>query len=132
MPLIYRHQKGAALSIEEMDGNFRSLEARIENLEQGPLLAEGIGSITQRGDQLHIQGTHGSDWGVFKLPRIMPCFRGVWAAEQDYDLANFVEYNHAFYLCLITHVSTASWEQDLAAGCWQPMGMPLPLPQGER
>ena len=67
MPLTYRHQKGAPLTVEELDGNFKELEARIQILENHT--GETLGKIELEGDQLSFMGSLGTHFGTFTLPK---------------------------------------------------------------
>ena len=116
MPIVYREHKGAPLSVQEMDENFKHLDERLTALESGPLMAEGIKEIHQDGDQLIIEGTHGRRFGPFVLPRYLPNVRGEWTAGVRYAYGDWVSYKKALYFCKIAHVSA-----DFAAQteCWK-------------
>ncbi len=130
--MIYRTDKGAPLTIEEMDDNFRELEDRLKALETHLDSGEGIGKITAHGDALTITGTFGTDFGTFPLPKATLTPRGPWASETPYHSLDFVMYNQGVYCCLKDHLSTL-WEHD--APLWQEiltLPKPLPLPLYEK
>ena len=116
MPIIYRAHKGAPLTIEEMDSNFEHLERRLEHLETSPLVAEGIKSIKQEGDQLTILCTLGCVFGPFTLPKYLPNPKGAWQPKVRYVVGDWVNHNKAVYFCKQGHSSEAF---DGQKECWQ-------------
>jgi hypothetical protein len=106
MGIIYRHQKKEPLTIEEMDGNFAHLEARVKNLEAKPPLAEGIAAISQEGDQLTILGTFGTVLGKVTLPKAIPNLRGKWQPKTAYRVLDWVQVKQGLYSCMTPHTST--------------------------
>jgi len=115
MGIVYRHQKGEPLTIEEMDGNFANLEGRIKSLETSPPLAEGIAKVTQEGDQLTVYGSFGTVLGRVTLPKAFPNPRGKWAPETAYYVLDWVQEKDGVYSCLSPHTST---EFDADKGNW--------------
>jgi hypothetical protein len=69
MTLIYRTQKGAPLTSLEIDTNFKELDTRLKHLEERPEKGEGLGKVQVKEDQVTFQGTFGSDFGTFPLPK---------------------------------------------------------------
>ena len=116
MPIVYREHKGAPLSVQEMDGNFEHLDKRLQALEEGPLMAEGIKEIRQKGDQLIIEGSFGRLFGPFVVPKYLPIVKGEWAPNQRYSYGDWVNYKKVLYFCRTPHVSSAFEAQ---ADCWQ-------------
>ncbi|MBY0462926.1 MAG: hypothetical protein K2Q34_07075 [Alphaproteobacteria bacterium] len=116
MPIVYREYKGAPLSVQEIDGNFKHLDERLTALESGPLMAEGIKEIRQEGDQLIIEGTFGRMFGPFVLPKYLPNVRGEWTAGIRYVYGDWVNYKKALYFCKQAHVSS---DFEAQADCWQ-------------
>ena len=116
MPIVYRAHKGAPLSIQEIDGNFEHLDKRLQALEEGPLMAEGIKEIRQEGDQLIIEGTHGRTFGPFVLPRYLPIVKGEWAPDQRYAYGDWVSYKKALFFCTTPHVSS---DFEAQSDCWK-------------
>lgn len=124
--LTYRTEKGAPLTIEEMDGNFCDIESRLKLLETHLVSGEGIGKIHTQGDQLHIVGTFGTDFGAFPLPKISLKPRGSWIAQTPYQAFDLVTHERGVYCCSQNHLSTL-WEQDGHA--WQEiLTFPTPPP----
>ncbi len=68
MPLTYRNQKGAPLTVEELDSNFKELEGRIQNLENHT--GETIGKVELEGNQLTFMGSYGTIFGTVTLPKV--------------------------------------------------------------
>lgn len=69
MTLIYRDEKGSPLTIQEIDGNFRELETRINTLSDAQEQTEGLGKISIEGDQIRFTGIFGTDFGSVTLPK---------------------------------------------------------------
>ncbi len=121
MTIIYRAQKGAPLTMEEIDGNFKDLDTRLEAIEEHTLEVGGISRILLEGDELVIQGTNHSTLGRVRLP--MPQFfgRGEWEAQQHYNVYDLIRHEASLYLCLKAHQS-ASFEQE--NNYWQVLWQP--------
>lgn len=115
MGIIYRHQKKEPLSIEEMDGNFATLEKRLKHLESNPPLTEGIAHIIQEGDRLTFQGTLGTVLGHATLPKAFPSYRGKWQPNASYHILDWVQLKQGLYACVQPHTSK-SFQEDEA--CW--------------
>lgn len=111
MPVVYRHQKGAPLTSDEIDGNFEELLKRIETLEITPTPAEGIKEIEQNGDTLNITGSYGTSFGHFKLPLLTYTMRGKWEANTSYAAYNVVAKDAQTWVCVTTHHSGAQFEE---------------------
>ena len=125
MTIIYRALKGAPLTMEEIDGNFKDLDTRLEAIEEHTLDDGGISEILLEGDELVIQGTHHNTLGRVRLP--MPQFsgRGEWEAQQHYNIYDLVRHETTLYLCLKAHQSVSfGQERDY----WQVLRQP---PQAE-
>lgn len=104
MPLVYRTEKGAPLTVEEVDGNFKSLDERLIALEARTPTDEGIDRITVDDDALIIHGNQGSTWGPFALPRFVPRFWREWEIGKAYGLGDWLCQGGQLYLCTQTHV----------------------------
>lgn len=114
--ITYRTDKGAPLTIEEMDGNFRDIESRLKVLETHLEAGEGIGKILVQGETMNILGTFGTDFGTFPLPKASLKLRGPWMSQTPYQTLDLVTQGHGVYCCSQDHLSTL-WEQDSHA--WQ-------------
>jgi hypothetical protein len=118
MPIIYRQTKGAPLLVEEIDGNFAELEQRLKTLETTPILAEGIGKITQAGDHITITGSFGTVFGTFTLPKSLPNPRGEWLTRTAYAMGDWVAVKNQIYACVRAHTSGV-FATDLESGIWK-------------
>ena len=105
MSIVYRHQKKEPLTIEEMDGNFATLEKRIKNLESNPPLVESIANIIQEGERLTFQGTMGTNLGQAILPKAFPHYRQKWQPETSYYVLDWVQFKNGLYSCIQAHTS---------------------------
>ncbi len=115
MSIVYRHQKNEPLTIEEMDGNFANLDARLKLVETKPPLGEGIARITQEGDQLTVHGTFGGILGKVVLPKIFPNFKGKWQPSTPYRVMDWVQVKQNLYSCVKAHTSIEFSEDK---PCW--------------
>jgi hypothetical protein len=104
MPLVYRLEKGAPLTVEEVDGNFRDLEERLTVLEARTSTDEGIERITVEEGAMVIHAGHGRTWGPFALPRFVPHYWREWEAGSAYGLGDWLSHGGHLYLCIHTHV----------------------------
>jgi hypothetical protein len=121
MTIIYRAQKGAPLTMEELDGNFKDLDTRLERVEEQAPYEGGISQVILEGDELVIQGPQDTTVGRVRLP--MPQFlgRGEWQDHQDYSVYALVRHETALYLCLKAHQSTHfDQERHYWQLLWQP------------
>lgn len=111
MTLIYRDQKGAPLTIEELDGNFKDLNRRLETLEEHSFEGGGISDIKLEGDELVILGAHHLELGRVRLP--MPQFlgKGAWQEKHPYAVYDLIRHEQGVYVCVKSHEST-TFEQD--------------------
>jgi hypothetical protein len=105
MSIIYRHQKKEPLTIEEMDGNFATLEKQIKNLESTLPLAESIATIIQEGDRLTFQGSLGTILGQATLPKAFPNYRQKWQPHTAYHVLDWVQLKQSLYACIQPHTS---------------------------
>jgi hypothetical protein len=114
--ITYRTEKGAPLTADEIDGNFRELVARIKVLEAHLESGEGLGQILVQGDQMTLIGTFGKEFGTFTLPKAVLTPRGPWLPQTPYQKLDLVTYENGLYCCAKDHPST-TWEHD--APLWQ-------------
>jgi len=106
MPIKYRMQKGAPLTIEELDNNFRELEERLNALESQDNLSRSIGKITLEGRALIFEDLSGDIIShiTIPLPTIVP--RGAWTSDVQYTVGDLVVFESCAYVCQINHQST--------------------------
>lgn len=125
MTIIYRHEKGAPLTSEEIDGNFKELDGRLKTLEENKEEGEGLAKIQIEGDQISFRGTFGKDFGTFTLPKATLNLCGSWCEQKPYRKLDLVTMHNALYCCTEDHMSI-SWSQDHLR--WKQV---LSLPQGQ-
>lgn len=83
MAMTFRDTKGSALTSDEVDENFRTLQALIEAVTGTP--GVGIASIVQTGSTISIHMTDASVLGPFVLPKAAFTWRGDWEGGATYD-----------------------------------------------
>ncbi|MBL0941584.1 MAG: hypothetical protein IBJ00_02480 [Alphaproteobacteria bacterium] len=106
MTIIYRADKGAPLTSNELDGNFKDLAERILALETTPLQAESIAKIEVQGDLMTVTGSKGTVFGHFPLPKVIFHPRGSWRSEMSYAVYDLVRVKAKLYICQSPHIST--------------------------
>lgn len=116
MPILYRALKGAPLTAEEVDNNFKDLDTRLKSLEDSPPDAEGIASISVENGQMTLQGTQGNTFGPFALPKVFWKARGPWQKNTLYAPFDVVAYGTSLWGCLIGHTSGETFQ---ATSLWQ-------------
>ena len=112
MPLVYRSTKGAPLTADEIDGNFKELDQRLQHLQENPECGEGLGKIDVLDDHLRFSGTFGTDFGTFPLPKPKLNLCGHWRAHTPYQALDLITYERGLYGCEKPHTST-TWEKDV-------------------
>ena len=110
MTILYRHQKGAPLTAEEVDGNFYELVSRLEALEQKATQNESIVKIEQKGDQLEFMSSFGNILGQFKLPTLQYTLRGKWTTGTSYASQDVVTRDAQTWVCTTAHTSTTEFD----------------------
>jgi hypothetical protein len=120
MPITYINAKGSPLTPDELDDNFKTLQERIQVLEDIKFYGEGISRITQTDSGLSIHGSLGSVWGPFSLPRHVPQFHTNWEAGKTYGQGDWLMHERKTYLCTKSHVGKTLAE-DLTQN-WQNVG----------
>ena len=112
MPVLYRHQKGAPLTADEVDGNFHHLVSRLERLEQKFIQNEFIARVEQEGDQLIIISNLENVLGQVKLPTLKYVLRGHWLPETSYAIQDVVTCKAQTWVCEHAHTSRAEFDSD--------------------
>lgn len=111
MPIIYRLEKGAPLSLGEIDGNFRELDTRVHILENQQSNEIGNLRFSARGFELVIETSDGQLLHRIPLPKPQFHHKGLWAEQTFYDLYDLAHYQQSLYFCIQPHESTAFEEQ---------------------
>lgn len=104
MTMTYRNLKGAPLSADELDQNFRELHQRLERLEAKPL-ASGIANITQEGPDIIFKNAAGESMGRFTVPLLKLRPRGPWIPQETYLFYDLCLFEGKTYLCHTPHKS---------------------------
>jgi hypothetical protein len=112
MPIIYRYQKKAPLTSDEIDGNFEELVRRIEHLENSPNPAEAVGKVEKKGDICEVIGTYGTLLGQFKLPILNYTLRGSWEPYTPYANYDVVSQGARGWACIAGHTSGEQFEEN--------------------
>lgn len=102
-----RLEKGAPLSILEIDTNFRELEQRLNAMEDQPITP--VLAIEQQEDVL-IFKMDGAVISHIVLPKFQPLLKGEWKKDTSYRVGTWVYYNHTLYACQVPHTSGETFE----------------------
>jgi|688.fasta_scaffold52741_5 hypothetical protein len=105
--ITYRLEKGAPLSILEIDTNFRELEQRLNAMEDQPITSAL--AIEQQEDVL-IFKVDGEVISHVVLPKFQPLLKGEWKKDTPYQKGAWVHFNQALYGCQILHTSGETFE----------------------
>lgn len=119
MSLVYRENKGAPLTVQEIDGNFAFLNQRLELIENGRSIGvDGIDRIEQDGSTVLFFGTSGAQIGSIQIPAGLQ-FRGNWKMGEFYTRGDVISYQNSSYVCLISHTSSVETiYQDIELERW--------------
>jgi hypothetical protein len=109
--ITYRLEKGSALTLLEIDNNFRELEQRLKNLEDKEF--DSALSVEQKEDILIFK--YGQTISHIVLPKFQPIFKGSWIANCNYRIGCWVYLNQKLYACTAPHTSGDTFE----ATFWQ-------------
>lgn len=105
--MTYRLEKGAPLSILEIDTNFRELEHRLNELEDHPITP--VINIEQQEDVLIFK----IDSEVIShvvLPKFQPIFNGPWVKNTLYRVGCWTQHENKLYTCKVPHTSRETFE----------------------
>ena len=105
MPLIFRNQKGSNLTADEVDGNFKYLHERLQQLEEGIMAPETLEDITVSNGQITIKGSKGSVFGPFALPSASLSIKEAWSSQTPYSKNDLVQREGALYKARHSHKS---------------------------
>ena len=111
MSIILRSEKGAPLTIEEMDGNFRELLIRLEKLENGECHVEGLKSAYLEGDEVVFMTSLDRELGRFRLPSLVFCFKGMWAPHTLYAFGDIITLQRNAWICQEPHTSEGAFHE---------------------
>ncbi len=105
--ITYRLEKGAPLSILEIDTNFRELEQRLNDLEDNPITP--VIGIEQQEDVL-IFKIDGEVISHIVLPKFQPIFNGPWMKNTLYRVGCWAQHMGNLYTCKVPHTSSELFE----------------------
>lgn len=105
--ITYRLEKGSALTILELDANFRELEQRI-NAQEDRKMCSAI-TAEQQGDLLILKADSQTISQVV-LPKFQPIFKGAWQQNTPYHPGCWAQFNNALYACQTYHLSGEKFE----------------------
>jgi hypothetical protein len=105
--MTYRLEKGAPLSILEIDTNFRELEQRLNELEDHPITP--VIGIEQQEDVL-IFKVDGEVISHIVLPKFQPIFNGPWVKNTLYRVGCWAQHASKLYTCKVPHTSGETFE----------------------
>lgn len=109
--IVYRSDKGSNLTPNEVDGNFRDHDDRIEQLENYPELPLNIDHLVQSGSLVTFYRSDSVAIGSVVLPRSRWRWRGTWLPTTAYTIDDvFAVAGLGIYLVLQNHVSEASFD----------------------
>lgn len=106
MPIIYRLEKGSALSIAEIDENFRTLEEELKFVVQKIKTPFQDLQFCVEGGNLIVSLKNGEVLQRISLPVISFQHKGQWSAGETYIQHDVVVHEWALYLCKQAHMST--------------------------
>lgn len=119
--MILRSEKGAPLTFDELDGNFKELSLEIQKLrdELAHLQAELFLDLKfeQVGTELTIKTSAGKILGQCQLPMIKPHVRGYWQEDEDYKIFDWVVFDNKTYSCIKAHKAKEFQKEKLT--CWE-------------
>ncbi len=104
--ITYRSEKGAPLSIEEMDNNFHELEQRLDAFEKTNNSFDSLVDAKVDGDQMTLISNRGRKIGPIQLPIISYTPRGKWESKTDYAGYDVASHASGAYVCTTPHCSS--------------------------
>lgn len=111
MPIIYREEKGAPLTITELDGNFRFVAEKLDEHEEQISHISGVASVTNEAEELIFRNIAGDELYRLSIPIPQFAFTGEWESGMAYIYGNIISKLGAKYVCLRPHTS-ADWRAE--------------------
>ncbi|USO01468.1 MAG: hypothetical protein H6849_00150 [Alphaproteobacteria bacterium] len=111
MPIIYRNEKGSPLSIEEIDGNFRYLNAQLVDQQEAISQIKRVTQVVREGSDLVFKDD--ADTVLYRVEIPLPRFssRGSWCPSTVFVYGDIVHQNGDNYICLVTHTAEI-WDHE--------------------
>jgi len=98
MSIIYRQEKGAPLTAQEVDDNFRQLDERVRTLERH-YPDRKIHQIKLEGDVIVIYDSAGEVMSSAKVPLLSLNPRGEWQPREAYARNDLITHQDVAYIC---------------------------------
>lgn len=100
MPITYRKEKNAPLTLEEMDENFRHLAQKIEALEsRQSIIPEALAKVQKEGHMMVFLGIEGQVLGEIPLPTYPLNPRGLWNKDASYQRGDTAYSENKIFYC---------------------------------
>lgn len=117
MALVYRADLARNLTATEVDGNFRELDERVDDLEDSRPQPDNIASVATAGTQLTFYLQSGTSIGTVTLPTLAWRARGEWLPFTIYAALDvFSVAGEGLFLTLIDHTSAATFDAEATTG----------------
>lgn len=129
--LVYRSEKEAPLSIEELDGNFRDLDNRLKYLEEKIQTANILQDIKVDNNRFTFINPQGKVLADVPIPSIQLNAKGVWTPRTTYKKFDVIAMPGQSLICLQDHHSAENLPDDIKDKKWQLFIDVLPLLKGK-
>lgn len=117
MALVYRADLARNLTAVEVDGNFRDLDERVDDLEDSRPQPDNFASVAAVGTQLTFYLQSGAALGSVTLPTLMWRWRGEWLPFTIYAaLDTFSVSGQGIFLTPLDHTSAATFDPAATTG----------------
>ena len=104
------------LTAPEVDLNFHSIKAAIDDLIANPVEGVSLTNIVQSGTSLTFYLSDGSTRGPFALPVAYPRYRGAWIASASYAVNDIVyAAGYGTYLVVLDHTADLVFDPNEAS-----------------
>lgn len=108
--MIYSAMKGAPLTSQDMDDNFKDLETRLHHLEKNEFQDFGIVRIEVQGDRLIFKGPSDVVLGHAQLPTLFFKSKGTWRPNTSYEVFDYIIKDEKVYICREDHRSNEQFD----------------------
>jgi hypothetical protein len=106
--ILYKF-KGEALSPQELDTNFESLDKRLGNLEKSDFQDFGIARIEQSGVHISFIAENDVVLGSISLPVQLIVHKGQWQPHITYSVMDMIIHEREVFLCKENHQATSEF-----------------------
>ena len=119
--MILRSEKGAPLTFEELDGNFKEIMLEIQRLKDDIAKLQGQGTlgfkVEQAGEEVTLKTPLGKILGTFVLPHVKPHIRGPWQEGESYKIFDWIMCSGKTYSCIKSHRAKEFHKEK--SSCWE-------------